>query len=65
MCSPYLLALCTDDGDDAGGTDGAENLRSGVVSDRGGRITALFLEPEEDIDDGLDRAELWRTGPKV
>ena len=55
-CSPHVLALRPDDGDDAGGADGAEILRGGVVADGGGWITALFPELEEDIETGSDRS---------
>ena len=64
-CSPHSLALYPDDDNDAGGADGAETLRGGVVADGGGWITALFLESEEGIDAGSDKVGFWRLGKKV
>ena len=45
-----LFALCPGDGDDDGGADRAETMRGRVVADCGGRITAMLLLAEEDVD---------------
>ena len=46
----HSLALRPEDNDDDGGADQAETLRSRVVSECDGRITAMLPLAEEDVD---------------
>ena len=46
----HSLALCPEDSDDYGGADRSETLRGRVVAECGGRITAMFVLAEEDVD---------------
>ena len=46
----HSLALRPKKGDENGSADRAETLRSRVVADCGGRVTAMLLLAEEDVD---------------
>ena len=52
----HLQALSSDDGDDVGCADGAEDMIGGIIADGGGGITPLFTQLEEDFDARFDWA---------